>query len=150
MSAENRVIARRVREEIWNGGPLSVVDQLFDVNCINHVGDPITPDFGTGPESFKKLVAMYRSAFPDAHMTINDILADGDKVMVGWTAHGTHLAPLLNLAPTRMPVTVTGIDVYRIFNGKIEETWVSWDALGFLQQLGAVPAFEQAKIQVAS
>jgi predicted ester cyclase len=150
MSAENKVIARRVREGIWNGEPLSVVDQLFDVNCISHIADPITPDFGRGPEGFKKLVTLYRSAFPDARTIINDILADGDKVMVGWTAHGTHHGEILNLAPTNRRVTVSGIDIYRIFNGKIEETWVSWDALGLLQQLGAIPALEQAKVQAAS
>jgi steroid delta-isomerase-like uncharacterized protein len=147
MSAENKTLARRVREEIWNGKPLSVVDQVIDVKCVSHVSDPITPDFGSGPEGFKKLVSLYRSAFPDAHLNIDDILADGDKVMVRWTARATHKGQLLNLAATSKRVTVTGIDVYRISDGRIQEMWISWDALGFLQQLGAVPALGQTRGQ---
>ncbi|MFN8008848.1 MAG: ester cyclase [Terriglobia bacterium] len=150
MSAENKVIARRVREEIWNNGLFSMVDQLFDAHCTYHLGDSLTTEHEIGPQGFKDIVAMYRAAFPDARMTINDLLAEGDKVMVRWTAHGTHLGQLLNFVPTRKVVTVSGIDVYRIFNGKIEETWVSWDALGFLQQLGVIPAIERTRFQVAS
>jgi len=144
MSAENKVIARRVREEIWNREALSVADQIIDVNCVNHITDPITPDFGKGAEGYKKLVTLYHSAFPDVQMTIDDILADGDEVMVRWTARGTHKGQLLNLASTSKPVTVTGVDVYRISAGKIQETWVSWDALGLLMQIGAIPTLGQA------
>src|SRR2546422_9263890 len=79
MSTENKTLARRVREEIWSGAALSVVDQIIGANCVNHVSDPITPDFGSGPEGFKKLVTLYRSAFPDALMTIDESRADGDK-----------------------------------------------------------------------
>ena len=140
MSAENKTLACCVREQIWNREDLSVADQIINANCVSHVSDPITPDFGTGPEGYKKLVTFYRSAFPDAHMTIDDIVAEGDKVMVRWTARATHKGQLLNLAPTNKQITVTGIDVYRISGGKIEESWINWDALGFLQQLGAVPA----------
>jgi predicted ester cyclase len=150
MSAENKTIARRVRDEIWNGAALNVADQVFDSGSIYHVGDTITPDFGSGPEGYKKLVTLYRSAFPDARMTLDDGLVDGDKVMVRWTARATHKGQLLNLAPTNRQITVTGIDVYRISGGKIQETWVNWDALGFLQQLGAVPALGQTKEQSMS
>ncbi len=150
MSPDDKVIARRVREEIWNREALAIADQIIDANCVNHVTDPITPDFGRGAGGYKKLVTLYRSAFPDAHITIDDILSDEDKVMVRWTARGTHKGQLLNLAPTSRQVTVTGIDVYRISGGKIQETWVSWDALGFLQQLGAVPSLGQAKGQAVS
>ena len=145
MSADNKAIARRVREEIWDGKALSVADQVIDANCVNHVSDPITPDFGSGPESYKKLVTLYRSAFPDAHITIDDMLAEGDKVMVCWTARATHKGQLLNLAPSNKRITVTGIDVYRISGAKIQESWINWDALGFLQQLGAVPTLGQTK-----
>jgi predicted ester cyclase len=101
--------------------------------------------FWERPEGFKKLVTLYRSAFPDAHTIVDEILADGDKVMVRWTARATHTGQLFNLAPTNKRVTVTGIDVYRISSGKIQETRVSWDALGFLQQLGAAPALGLTK-----
>ena len=150
MSAENKTLARRVREEIWNLEKLNVADEIFDADCVNHINDPVTPDFGGGPTGTKQLVTLYRSAFPDAHITIDDILAEGDKVIVRWTGRGTHQGQLLDLAPTNKQVTVTGIDVYRISGGKIQETWVNWDALGLLQQLSAVPALGQAKGQPAS
>ena len=145
MSAENKTLARRVREEIWKVGKLEVADEIIDTNCATHVQDPITPDFGRGPNGTRQLVSLYRSAFPDVQMTIDDIVAEGDKVMVRWTGRGTHKGQLLNLAPTNKQVSVTGIDVYRISRLKIQETWINWDALSFLQQLGAIPALGQAR-----
>jgi len=147
MSVENKALARRVRMDIWDRGKLSVIDEVYANDCIHHISDPITPDFGRGGKAAKQIVTLYRSAFPDTHMTIDDILADGDTVMVRWTARGTHKGALLSLSPTSKQVTVQGVDIYRISAGKIKETWVCWDALGFLQQLGAVPALGQAKAQ---
>jgi steroid delta-isomerase-like uncharacterized protein len=147
MSVENKALARRVRLDIWDRGKLNVIDEIYGKECVHHISDPITPDFGRGGDAAKQIVTLYRSAFPDTHMTIDGILADGDTVMVRWTAQGTHKGPLLNLAPTNRSVTVQGIDVYQISAGKIQETWTSWDTLGFLQQLGAVPALGQAKAQ---
>jgi predicted ester cyclase len=79
---------------------------------------------------------MYRAAFPDAHITIEDIVAEGNQVVIRWTARGTHTGNLGRIPPRGEEVTVTGIDLVRISKGKVQENWTNWDTLGILQQLG--------------
>ena len=136
MSEENKAIARQGFEEAWSKGNLAVIAEIVGPNFVNH--DPANPGVH-GPEGFKQLVNMYRTAFPDTQFTIEDQMADGDKVVTRWTARGTHQAELMGVAPTNKQVTVTGISIDRIVGGKIEESWVNWDTLGMMQQLGVVP-----------
>ena len=82
---------------------------------------------------------MYRSAFPDMQLTIEDQIAEGDKVVTRWTARGTHQGELMGIPPTGKQATVTGITVGRVANGKFVESWSNFDALGMMQQLGVVP-----------
>ena len=93
-------------------------------------------------DGFKQFVAMYRVAFPDVHITIEDILAEGDRVMTRWSATGTHKGELLGIAPTEKKVTVTGMSENRISGGKVVEQWNEFDDLGMLQQIGAMPTSE--------
>lgn len=145
MSAEeSRTIARRFREEIWNTGNLGVADQICASEAIFHTHDPLTPDFGSGPKALKQLVTMYRGAFPDAQCTIEDIVGEGDKVVIRWTGRGTHDGYLGKISPTGKSVKVTGIDILRIAGGKIVESWMNWDTLGMLQQLGVSQQSAQA------
>ncbi len=127
---------RRLYEEAWNQGNMSVVDDLIAPNYVGH--DPLSPIHG--PEGFKQYIEMIRSAFPDAHMTIEEQIAEGDKLVTRWTATGTHRGPLMGIPPTEKHVTVTGIVIGRYENGKVVESWGNWDTLGMLQQLGVVPA----------
>jgi len=90
MSEQNKAIVRRLFEELWNKGNLSVADQLFSPNYAHH--DPSTPDFGRGPESERKRATLYRTAFPDLQLTIEDIIAEGETVMARWSCRGTHKA----------------------------------------------------------
>jgi predicted ester cyclase len=83
---------------------------------------------------------MYRGAFPDGHTTVEDSIAEGDKVAYRWTFRGTHRGELMGILPTERQVTITGITVDRISGGKIEEEWNNFDQLGMLQQLGVAPA----------
>jgi len=137
VSAEkNKALARRFREEIWKSGNLAIADEIYDHDAVIHVNDPLTPDFGKGPQAFKQIVTMYLTAFPDVNCTIEDLVVEGDKVVARWTGRGRHQGNLGNTAPTGKQVTVTGIDIHRIAGGKIKETWTNWDALGMLQQLG--------------
>ncbi len=135
---EEKALAHRLMEEVWSKGNLSVTHEIIAPNFTNH--DPSTPDFGPGPEAYNQIVSLYRNAFPDAKFNIDETIAEGDKVAVRYTCLGTHQAELSGIAPTGKHVTITGILIFRIGNGKIEEAWVNWDALGLLQQLGAVPA----------
>ena len=83
MSEHNKAIVRRLFAELWNTGNLSVADEIFAPNYSHH--DPSTPDFGRGPESEKKRATLYRTAFPDLHLTIEDVIAEGETVMTRWS-----------------------------------------------------------------
>ncbi len=137
MSTEaNKANARRFYEEVWNQAKVDVVDES---NAPNFTDRTPAPGIPPTSEGLKQLITMYRTAFPDVHFTVEDVIADGDSVVVRWTAQGTHQHELMGLPPTNQRVTVTGIDLYRIANGRTVEHWGNWDQLGLLQQLGAIP-----------
>jgi steroid delta-isomerase-like uncharacterized protein len=138
---ENKTVVRRFLEEIFTAGNLELVDELFAPDYVLH--DPVVPDEVSGPEGMKRYVSMYRAAYPDTHFTIEDQIAEGDEVVTRWTGQGTHEGELMGISPTGKQVTVTGIEVDRVVDGKMQETWVNYDALGMMQQLGVVPAPEQ-------
>ena len=143
MSEANKHVVKRLFEELWNQGNLSVADELFCPNYIHH--DPSTPDFGRGPESERKRVNLYRAAFPDLRLAIENIISEGDTVMARWYCSATHKGELGGIAPTGKRIAITGISVARLSNGKLAEQWVQWDALGMMQQLGVVPKQMRAK-----
>jgi len=141
MSAkENKAIVRRDFEEIWHQGNLSVIDEIYTTDYIRH--DAVIGDM-QGPEGVKQVVTMYHTAFPDLHLTIEDIIAEGDKVAYRWTGSGTHKGELMGIAPTGKQETITGINIFRIASGKIVEGWINSDALGMMQQLGVIPPMGQ-------
>jgi steroid delta-isomerase-like uncharacterized protein len=147
MSEGNKFVIRRSFEELWNKGNLSVADELFTPNYAHH--DPSTPDVGRGPESEKKRATLYRTAFPDLRLTIEDIIAEGETVMACWSCRGTHKGDLSGIAPTGKQVTISGVSIARFTGGKMAEGWVNWDALGLMQQLGVVPELAKAKAAAA-
>jgi steroid delta-isomerase-like uncharacterized protein len=137
MSEQNKTVVRRLFEELWNKGTLPVADELIAPTYTHH--DTATPDVGRGPESEKKRVTMYRNAFADFRLTIEDIIAEGETVMARWTCRGAHKGELNGIAPTGKQISISGVTVARIASGKIVEGWVNWDALSLMQQLGVVP-----------
>ena len=143
MSETNKNAVRRLIEEVWNKGNLHVTEELFAPNYTHH--DHSTPDVGQGPESEKKRAALYRTAFPDMRLTIEDLIAEGETVIARWSCRGTHKGDLSGIAPTGKQVNMTGISIARFTNGKMSEGWVNWDALALMQQLGAVPELGKAK-----
>ncbi len=147
MSEGNKFVFRRSFEELWNKGNLSLADELFDPNYAHH--DPSTPDVGRGPEGEKKRVALYRTAFPDLRLTIEDVIAEGQTVMARWSCRGTHKGDLSGIAPTGKQITILGVSIARFTNGKMVEGWVNWDALGLMQQLGVVPELARTKAAAA-
>jgi predicted ester cyclase len=141
MSAEeNKALVRRWFEDIFHQGNLAVVDQIFASNFVNH--DPGAPPGGwpPGSEGAKAVASAYRGAFPDVHFTIEDQIVEGDKVVTRWTGRGTNTGSLFGMPSTGKPVTVTGIQIDHVASGKIAETWVNFDGLGMLQQLGVIPS----------
>lgn len=143
MSSEaNKRILRRFFEELFNTGDLSVADEIVALDYVNHNTIPGEP---YGREGLKAFVTLLRTAFPDIHFTIDDQLAEGDKVATRLHFTGTHQGDFAGVPATGKSVNVTAINVQRVANGQIQETWLDWDALGLMQQLGAVPAPHQVE-----
>jgi steroid delta-isomerase-like uncharacterized protein len=137
MSEQNIAIARRGFEEVFNQGKLAVADEIVAEGAVSH--DPADPEESVGPAGFKRQVELYRTAFPDLKFTIEDVIADGDQVVIRWTSSGTHKGELMGLAPTGTRVTSSGIAIDKLSGGKIVEAWNHWDTLGLMRQLGAAP-----------
>jgi steroid delta-isomerase-like uncharacterized protein len=132
--------SRRLLEQSFNTGNFELVDRFVAPEALNH--DPALPgplrDL-RGPEALKRVVAMYRAAFPDVQMTVDDVIASGDKVVLRWHSEGTHRGELAGLAPTGVHGSATGISIDRWQDGKIVEAWAEWDNMGLARQLGAAP-----------
>lgn len=136
MPEDNKTLVRRVFEEVWNQRKLEVADQLLASDYVSH--DPASPDFGRGPDALKRLVKYYTDAFPDTHFTVDEMISEGDRVVARWTVTGTQRGQLGDIPATNRQVTVTGVEIVRISNGKVQEARTTWDALGLMRQLGAV------------
>jgi steroid delta-isomerase-like uncharacterized protein len=145
MSAEdNKALVRRFFEDSWNKHHPAVVDEIFSADFVDR--SPELPGIPHTREGVKQLMGMYLRGFPDATITVEDQLVDGDRVVTRWTGRGTHTGEFMDLPPTRKTVTVAGIQIDRISGGTIVESWTSFDQLGMLQQLGAVPASRQPAV----
>lgn len=138
MSEQNKALARRALE-LFSAGDLDQMDALVSEDAVDHDAQNPNRDIH-GPEGAKRTAAIYRSAFPDLRITIEDQIAEGDKVVTRWTAVGTQDGDLPGFPASGRTSTITGIGIDRIDGGKIVETWGNWDTLGMMQQLGAIPA----------
>ncbi len=141
---ENKATVRRWVEAAWNTGDLSSADTLYAADYEYHY--PASPAPVRGVEGIKGLVTMYRAALPDLQFTIEDMVAEGDKVVWRWTVRGTQTGPLMGLPPTGKRATVTGIIISRFANGKWQEDYNNWDTFGMLKQMGVIPAPEAATV----
>jgi steroid delta-isomerase-like uncharacterized protein len=138
VSEENKILARRFIEEVFNDGNLDAIEELLDPDWVTH--DPNMPEDPRGHEGARQFAKGCRSAFPDLHISIKDQLAEGDEVATRWTARGTHQGEAVGTPPSGNQVTVVGMTIDRISGGKLVETWDSYDALGMMQQIGAIPS----------
>lgn len=137
MAEDNKAIARRLAEETFGKGNLDLIDEYVAENYVAH--DPADPEEVRGIEGLKDRVRQYRGAFPDLQITIEDCFGEGDRVCTRWTARGTHEGELMGMEPTRKEVAIDGLSIDRFEGGRLVETWDNWDALGMMQQLGAIP-----------
>jgi steroid delta-isomerase-like uncharacterized protein len=144
MGTEHNETIVRQWMEAWNGGLAGLVRAVDDLMADDYVRhDPNAPEV-RGREAQKQLVTMFLTAFDDFHLTIEDLLAEGDKVAGRLTARATHKGELFGIPPTGRQVTVSMLEIYRLAGGKIAEQWFLMDALGLMQQLGAIPMPEGA------
>ncbi len=133
---ENKALVHRLFEEAFNKKNASVIDELLDPNFVNYDFPAPAP----GAEGVKQVTAMFLAAFPDMHVTIEEELAEGDKVITRGYFSGTHRGEFQGIPPTGKTIHVKYIDIWRVQNGKLVENWVQQDILGMMQQLGAIPA----------
>lgn len=139
MSEGSKAIFRRYFDEVTNKGNLDLVDEIFAAEYAHH--DPANPDEAIGGVGDVKFhLAALRSAFPDIKFQVDDMIEEGDDILVRWTARCTHTGDYFGIPPTGKSAIITGMNTWRMAGGRAVEGWVSRDDLGLLQQLGVVPA----------
>lgn len=129
---ENKAILRRLGEELINQAKLETADEFYSSDSVDHTP---APGQVAGPEGVKRDFARIRAAFPDWHQEIEDVIAEGDMVVVRWRSSGTHSGDFMGLPATGIHASWTGVGIFRLAGGKIVERWSNWDALGLMQQL---------------
>ena len=139
---ESKNLIRRLYEEVDKGN-LSAMDEFFAPNLVDHNPPPI-PGLVPGLKGIKQAFNMFLTAHADGAHTIEDMIAEGDKVVVRITGHGTHTGEFLGSPPTGKQLTMTGIAIYRIAGGKIVERWAEHNLLGLMHQLGVIPPPREA------
>jgi predicted ester cyclase len=136
MFEENRKLARLFREDLWNTGDLEIADRILTKDCRIDARVPFQTDFVTGPEAVKQLLLLYRESFTEIRMEIQDIVAEGDRVVARWNGVGVHTGALFLPKSRGRQVATSGIDLFVIRDGRIAEGWISWDVFGLLRSLG--------------
>ncbi len=137
VSAEdNKALVRRFVDEVQSGGNIDLIDEICSPGFVNHSAPPGIP---ADREGIKILTAMFRGAFPDSHFTVEDMVAEGDKVVTRKTFHGTHEGEFMGIPPSGRSVSMGLIDIVRISEGRVVEHWSEGDSLGMMQQLGVIP-----------
>lgn len=137
MSEQNKALMRRAVEEVWNREDFAALEEIVAENFVIHASTPEAEIHGT--EGAKQFVKMLHNAMPDIHFEIVDQVAEGDRVVTRWTAHGTHTGEFMSIPPTGKRLTLTATDIDRIVNGKVAECWTTMDGPTMMQQMGLVP-----------
>ena len=138
---ENKVRVRRFYEKVFNQKNLAAIDDFVAPNVIDHSLPPGAPG---GIEGVRLTIGMFVTAFPDLHLTVEDLIAEGDRVVARWPLRGTHQGASLGMPPTGKQFTMPGVSLLRLESGTAVEAWIVQDQLSMLQQLGLVPAPAQA------
>jgi hypothetical protein len=143
-AAENKAVVRRFIDEVWTRGNLAVVDEVLAPTVASHFVERTQGDLTWSPEKEKLWVTATRPMFPDGVFSIDDLIADGDRVAIRTTWRATHRGEFAGIAPTGKRVTATQICIFRMAEGKIVEEWGIFDMHGLLHQIGAGPTSTQA------
>ena len=136
MSAANKELARLLLEEDISRGDEAVAERIIHPDFVDHTNPP---GMQHGLAGHKAIVALFRAAFPDRWWQIEDLIAGGDRVVARTTMTGTHRGDFFGIPAAGRPVTLTGVHIMRVADGRIAEHWGNNDDLGLLRQLGAVP-----------
>jgi len=144
---DNKRLYRAVIEDCFNAGELDKLDEYVADDFVLHEAN--WPEPIRGPEGFEEFLQTYRTAFPEAHVEIDEIVAEGDLVVARWTATGTHDGDLMGIEPTGESVTLSGIEMCRIEDGKFVEDWEVMNLFRMLQQLHVLPEDVTAAMSAA-
>jgi steroid delta-isomerase-like uncharacterized protein len=139
MSAENKALASRFHRDLFVQGNLAAADEICAPEFVWRAPN-MPPGISTGPAAVKAFAGMIARGFSGIQITTDDRIAEGDRVVDRWTFRATHTGEFMGVPATGKQVTVTGIDIFRIADGRLAELWQSWDQLGMMQQLGVAPA----------
>ena len=133
---QNKELARRYVEDVWGKGNVVAEEELLATDFVDHM-----PPLGTPPtrEGHHQSLVMFRTAFPDLQITLEDLIAEGDKVVDRWTVRGTQTGDLFGVSRTGKQIEISGMDILRIEGGRIQEIWHIEDVLGMMRQLGVLP-----------
>ena len=142
MSHDNKVIIQRLYEEAWNQRRFELMDLLLSPSHSLH-GSPSVSGPAVGPEVYKHVMLLYTAAYPDLCFRIEEMIGEGEKVACYWTMTGTHRGEFLGIPATGKKVSVEGITIHHVTNGKIMDTFAAADNWSLMQQLGAAPAAGQ-------
>jgi steroid delta-isomerase-like uncharacterized protein len=138
MSSINKAVIRRLYDEVWNERKVEVIKEIISPSHALH--GPTFSGSSIGPEAYKRQVLLFLTGYPDMHWTIEDTIAENDKVVACWTISGTHRGEYMGIPATNKEVSVEGITIHHIAGGKIMDSYSNWDVLGMMQQLGVVSA----------
>jgi len=141
MPIDNKSIVRRMYEEVWNKRNLEVAKELISPSHAMQLID--LPDSGIGPEAYARNVVQYVRAFPDLKFKVLDMVAEGEKVVALWNISGTHKGEFRGIPPTGKKISVDGITISQLADGKIMDSYVSLDLWSMMQQLGAITTVGQ-------
>ena len=147
MSAANKAIVQRLYEEVWNRRKLEVIKEIISPS--HALQAPNISGSSIGPEAYKRNVLFFLAGFPDLRWTIEDTIAEKDKVVACWSISGTHKGDYMGIPATNKKVSVEGITIHNVAGGKIMDSYSNWDVLGMMQQLGVVPPLGQSKTVIA-
>jgi steroid delta-isomerase-like uncharacterized protein len=140
---QNKQLVQRGFEGLMNRGELALADELVSAGFLNHEAPPDAP---RGPAGLRGVVTMLRTAFPDLHMEVAELIAEGDKVVARTTLHGTHTGPFMGIPPTGRRFAQEQIHIFRFADGKAVEHRAVRDDLAMLQQLGVIPSLDHAAV----
>lgn len=131
---QNEQVVRRTFDA-FDTGDTSAAAELIAADAVAH--DPAQPEEARGPEGFAQTIELYRAAFSDLKFTLEDVFSDGDMVCTRWSTTATHDGDLMGIPASGNRITGSGISIDRMRDGKVAESWVQWDNLGLMQQIGA-------------
>jgi steroid delta-isomerase-like uncharacterized protein len=134
IAAANKELVRRFYKEVYVDWNMALADAVVSPRFVSHDW----PEGASGPQAFRDYYSAIRSAVPDARYVVDDLIAEGDRVVVRWRLLGTHQGAFRGIAPTGRAITLKGVAVYRLEDGKLMERWVVSDLYGMLDEIGAV------------